>query len=1264
MAIQINDRVLEVTTSIGTANIELNNVTPSGFVTFSSGVGNGSGTYYAIVHQTQPEWEIGYGILASGHPLYPATGAAPTLSRVTVFSSSNGSLGAYSKVDFSAGSKTVYNTAPATRMVLLDDNGNLQVGDTNYDSKYRAIFEGDIRASGLNAGSGLVIEQSLAPSSGNTINTLYNVEGSLYWGDVVVATDTADDAGSLFNISAPPSGIGHIGIRAGSGIVFQGGENVVTSLSDGGNGSGIVTISVPTPVGTDFTLTSSGVGDNIQITTGSGLGIVPADDTIKVELIEDRGSGIFKLSTNPYTAGTGLVLQTPSGYTTPLQFNALPATVEQSGIVLLTNTIDSNSGSGTAATPYAVQSILATGVVKTLDFGATAGIAPVQLTNGSGMLFVGGDNVTATLSDEGNGSGVVTISSTSYTAGSGLRLMPDTGAGAEFNVDIASLANLAAGDAGPDNSDKIIIYDESAETIRNISVSGLAANSSFAGGYKFTTIAGGDSDAGYSWGTTNITAGAGSDTLKFVGGEGISVNTDSTNKAVKITASGLSLGADSVSGTTGAEPIDLTLGSGIIITGGSNITTALTKSNGSGVLTINTSVGGMTSFNFGLLGNTVNVTNGSGIQLVAGDNIAIDMGDQDANNGSGVITISTTGVASRIILGAQDGRENMQLGDGSGLFFAAGDNISVTLSNADGGSGVVTIATTGVGTRLMLEASDGREAIQLGDGSGIRVAGGDGILSTLSNGDGGSGIITIAHEDTSSQASVNNSGQVFIQDITLDTFGHVTAITSATATGSAAGGGQAASGADGQLQYNNGGFMAGASGLYYDDTNNRVGVGTSSPLTGLHIAGTGIASKNIDDSSNPQSRPPLPVALGHNNPVVMIQQTVDANGTTIQDGGNGGFVCPGNNGLIISTIHQDDNISITASGSSTPFLACKGDSERVGILTNTPKSTLHVGGSLGLAVSGATEPATLTDKHSVVLVDLTDRAASGTINLPLAGSETIGRTYTIKKVDSTPSGVNIIPDSGQLIDGKSQETLFCKNDVVSIIAATGLGGSYGWSIISRDYKPHVTAVQASPRAMSRRAGDFGPFYSWYKTWTDIPFDFVVGQSASGSAEFNKITEPFRERDRLGAVRDADGDGVADVLPNRFYPSGVGSGVRILRDGLYQVSARASFGFNFNDGNDRAYVRVLHHRLQGVNDEGEVSASGLMFKHNEFARGFSAGRDGHAITCSVEGVCEAKTGDFITAQVWHSHGSRNSQPAYMQTREYVRNQLVVEELFID
>lgn len=41
---------------------------------------------------------------------------------------------------------------------------------------------------------------------------------------------------------------------------------------------------------------------------------------------------------------------------------------------------------------------------------------------------------------------------------------------------------------------------------------------------------------------------------------------------------------------------------------------------------------------------------------------------------------------------------------------------------------------------------------------------------------------TIAHEDTSSQASSDNSGTTYIQDVTLDGFGHVTGLATATAT--------------------------------------------------------------------------------------------------------------------------------------------------------------------------------------------------------------------------------------------------------------------------------------------------------------------------------------------------------------------------------------------------------------------------------------------------------------------------------------------------
>lgn len=42
--------------------------------------------------------------------------------------------------------------------------------------------------------------------------------------------------------------------------------------------------------------------------------------------------------------------------------------------------------------------------------------------------------------------------------------------------------------------------------------------------------------------------------------------------------------------------------------------------------------------------------------------------------------------------------------------------------------------------------------------------------------------VTVTHGATSSQASLNNSGQTFIQDVTLDSFGHVTGLATGTAT--------------------------------------------------------------------------------------------------------------------------------------------------------------------------------------------------------------------------------------------------------------------------------------------------------------------------------------------------------------------------------------------------------------------------------------------------------------------------------------------------
>ena len=74
--------------------------------------------------------------------------------------------------------------------------------------------------------------------------------------------------------------------------------------------------------------------------------------------------------------------------------------------------------------------------------------------------------------------------------------------------------------------------------------------------------------------------------------------------------------------------------------------------------------------------------------------------------------------------------------------------------------------------------SDGSNTQEVGDGGTLTFAQGGGLTVAVSGND----TVTYTHADTSSQSSVDNSGRTYIQDITLDTYGHITGITSATET--------------------------------------------------------------------------------------------------------------------------------------------------------------------------------------------------------------------------------------------------------------------------------------------------------------------------------------------------------------------------------------------------------------------------------------------------------------------------------------------------
>jgi len=114
MALVINDRVKETTTTTGTGAVSLGGAV-TGFEAFSAGVGNSNTTYYAIVHQTEDEFEVGLGTL---------DGDSSDLTRTTVISSSNSD----SAVSFAAGTKDVFCTIPASKLVFEDASNDVTVG--------------------------------------------------------------------------------------------------------------------------------------------------------------------------------------------------------------------------------------------------------------------------------------------------------------------------------------------------------------------------------------------------------------------------------------------------------------------------------------------------------------------------------------------------------------------------------------------------------------------------------------------------------------------------------------------------------------------------------------------------------------------------------------------------------------------------------------------------------------------------------------------------------------------------------------------------------------------------------------------------------------------------------------------------------------------------------------------------------------------------------------------------------------------------------
>jgi len=155
MALVLNDRVNETSTSVGTSQTTWTLAgAQSGYVSFDSGIGTGNTTYYTIHNQGTDEWEVGLGTLSS----------STNLQRTTIISNSNGNT---SPVDFQSGTKSVFCTYPASKTIDMITTAQ---GDVVYASAANVPAKLGLGSAGqvLTVNTGATAPEWATPSSGAT----------------------------------------------------------------------------------------------------------------------------------------------------------------------------------------------------------------------------------------------------------------------------------------------------------------------------------------------------------------------------------------------------------------------------------------------------------------------------------------------------------------------------------------------------------------------------------------------------------------------------------------------------------------------------------------------------------------------------------------------------------------------------------------------------------------------------------------------------------------------------------------------------------------------------------------------------------------------------------------------------------------------------------------------------------------------------------------------------------------------------------------
>jgi hypothetical protein len=430
-------------------------------------------------------------------------------------------------------------------------------------------------------------------------------------------------------------------------------------------------------------------------------------------------------------------------------------------------------------------------------------------------------------------------------------------------------------------------------------------------------------------GTGNVTGTA------TIQANSVALGTDTTGNYVGTGAvSGVGL-----SGSASSEGSTFTVTSNAT---SANTASTIVSRNGSGNFSAGTITADLTGDVTGdLTGNADTATT-----LATGRTISLTgdvTGTSGSFNGSGNVSISATIAANSVALGT-DTTGNYVSSIANGSYLTGGGSssenkaytlgVDATSANTaskvvarDGSgnfsAGTITAALTGnASTATTLQTARTINGVSFNGSANITVADSTKVPTSRTVSSGGgisgggalSGDITISHADTSSQGSVNNSDATVIQDVTLDTYGHVTGLGSHTLTLANLG----YTGATNANYITNNNQLTNGAG-YTTNVGDITGVTAGTDLTGggtsgtvtINHADTSSLSGTYGSTSNSTKIDQITVdARGHVT-AITTGTTGDIEGVTAGTNLNGG----GTSGSV--TLNLDSTITLTTVNAGT-----------------------------------------------------------------------------------------------------------------------------------------------------------------------------------------------------------------------------------------------------------------------------------------------------------------------------------------------------------